>query len=238
MQLINGNCLEVLSTLPNDSIDCVIADPPYAITQARWDTGFSEEEWNTIMLELSRIIKPKGALVLFGYNPFSAFLINRFRKEYRYSWVWVKTTATNFLNAKKQPLRNTEDIIVFGFGKGQPNYYPQKRQGTPYDKRNKNPQSNIYRSQQPYVSTSNKRFPNTTLYYAKSNVERKYHPSSKPVALLKYLVETYTLPGETVLDWCMGSGSTGCASVELGRDFIGIELDKTYYDIATSRVHP
>lgn len=237
MTLYNADCLTILKTLESSSIDATICDPPYSVTRAKWD---KELDWNETFTELLRVNKPKSPIVLFASQPFTSYLVSNFLSYYRYQWVWVKNVSSNFLNAKKQPLRNTEDILVFS-KEGNPTYNIQMREGfKPYvrDKTDKNAQSNIYGKQAKHLTQSleGERYPNTTLYFNKSNNERKLHPSQKPLELMSYLVNTYTKEEDTILDFCMGSGSTLVACKQLNRDFIGIEKDKKFYDIAVDRL--
>lgn len=238
MTLYNADCLTILKTLESSSIDATICDPPYSITRAKWD---KQLPWDEIFTDLLRINKPKSPIVLFASQPFTSYLVSNFLSYYRYQWVWVKNVSSNFLNAKKQPLRNTEDILVFS-KEGNPTYNIQMREGfKPYvrDKTDKNAQSNIYGEQSKYLTQSldGTRYPNTTLYFNKTVNERKLHPSQKPIELMKYLVNTYTNQGGVVLDFCMGSGSTLVACKQLNRNFMGIEKDKKFYDIAVDRLN-
>jgi site-specific DNA-methyltransferase (adenine-specific) len=238
MTLYNADCLTILKTLESSSIDATICDPPYSITRAKWD---KQLPWDEIFTDLLRINKPKSPIVLFASQPFTSYLVSNFLSYYRYQWVWVKNVSSNFLNAKKQPLRNTEDILVFS-KEGNPTYNIQMREGfKPYvrDKTDKNAQSNIYGEQSKHLAQSldGTRYPNTTLYFNKTVNERKLHPSQKPIELMKYLVNTYTNQGGVVLDFCMGSGSTLVACKQLNRNFMGIEKDKKFYDIAVDRLN-
>lgn len=188
--------------------------------------------------QLNRIIKPNGAIVLFGSEPFSSALRMSNIKQYKYDWVWEKSKASNFLLAKKQPLKAHENILVFG--KGSVVYYPQKTEGKPYDKGvEKRNNIDVYGS----IKNGNKlknegglRYPRSVQYFRTAESEGKLHPTQKPVALLEYLIKTYTLENETVLDFTFGSCSTGIACLNTNRKFIGIEMDDKYFEIAKNRI--
>jgi DNA modification methylase len=185
---------------------------------------------------LNKLIKPNGAIVLFGSEPFSSALRMSNIKYYKYDWIWVKEQGTGFLNSKKQPLRNNEQISVFY--KKQSTYIPQMRVGFKSYKTIKGGLTDNYRKDSiDKVTTVSKgeRYPLNTLNFARDR--GKFHPTQKPVALMEYLIKTYTNEGETVLDFTMGSGTTGVACKNTGRDFIGIELDKIYFDIACTRIN-
>ena len=235
MILYNDDCLTILKTLESSSVDATICDPPYSITRAKWD---KQLPWDEIFTELLRVNKPKSPIVLFASQPFTSYLVTNFLSSYRYQWVWVKNISTNFLNAKKQPLRNTEDILVFS-KEGNPTYNLQKREGLePYTRVKVTKLSNIYGKEKGHISESvdGTRYPHTTLHFSKGQHERKLHPSQKPLELMKYLVNTYTKKEDIVLDFCMGSGSTLLAAKELNRNFIGIEKDERFYNVAIERL--
>ena len=197
MNLLKGDCLELMKDIPSGSIDAVICDPPYGTTACKWDSVIPfDEMWK----ELKRVIKPKGAIVLFGSEPFSSALRMSNIKDYKYDWVWNKRTSANVANAKYQPLKNFELVSVFNLH----NYYPQMVKGKKRMKGGK--------------------------------VKGGFHPTQKPVELMEYLIKTYTLEGEHVLDFTMGSGSTGVACVNTGRNFTGIEQDENYFQISKARI--
>lgn len=235
VQLYNDDCLFVMDTIPDNSIDLILCDLPYGTTQNKWD----------IMLPLDELWKQymrisKGAIVLHAAQPFTSLLVSSNLKHFKYDWIWEKTKATGHLNAKKQPLRNKEDILVFY--KKQPTYNPQMTQGEPYKNKagkDHDSQSSMTGS---YGKYSNYRPDNEGTRYPKQilkfNVVQRgtLHPTEKPVALLEYLIKTYTNPGDLILDNCMGSGSTGEAALKTGRKFIGIEKDKDFFDIASNRI--
>ncbi len=226
--LIHGDCLEVLPTLP--PVDLVLADPPYGTTMCTWDSIIPLKP---LWVELKRIAK--GAIVLNCSQPFTTTLISSNREMFKYCWTWQKTTPTGFLNAKKQPLRVIEDVCVFY--QKQPIYNPQMRQGfKSYTVMQGDTKSSCYGEQTVAVSASlGERYPVTLIKFSKDRP--KTHPTQKPVALMEYLVKTYTNEGDTVLDFCMGSGTTGVACRNLGREFIGIERNRSYFRLASERIN-
>jgi len=233
-----GDCLEVIKTIEDNSIDAIITDPPYGTTACKWDSVIPfEPMWE----QLNRIIKPNGAIVLFGSEPFSSALRMSNIKNYKYDWIWEKTQATGHLNAKKQPLRSNELISVFY--KKQCTYNPQKTQGhKPMNSgirrleiQNKTSVYGKATKELPFGGNTD-RYPRTNLLF-KSDKQKNYlHPTQKPVALMEYLIKTYTNEGETVLDFTMGSGTTGVAAKNTSRNFIGIEMDDKYFKIAQERI--
>ena len=235
IDLRQGDCLELMKDIPDKSIDMILCDLPYGTTQNKWDSVIPLEPlWE----QYKRIIKDNGVIVLTSQGIFTAKLILSNEKWFKYKWVWEKSKATNFLNAKKQPLRKHEDICVF-YNK-QPKYNPQMTEGEPYDKGiRKNQLTGSYGEFNPvHVKSEGKRYPTDVVYFKTAESEGKvYHSTQKPVALLEYLIKTYTNDGETVLDNCMGSGSTGIACLKTNRNFIGIEKDDKYFDIACNRIN-
>ncbi len=235
-QLYNGDCLEIMKNIPDKSIDMVLCDLPYGTTRNKWDIIIPFEP---LWKQYNRIIKDKGAIVLFGNGLFSAELMTSNKKMWRYNLIWQKTQPTGFLNANKMPLRNHEDILVFY--KQLPTYNPQKTQGhtrkvsTTKHKLNCRKTEN-YGDYNLVSYDSTERFPCSVVKFAKDIQKSALHPTQKPIALLEYLIKTYTNEGDTVLDNCMGSGSTGVATINTNRYFIGIELDKNYYEIARNRI--
>ena len=235
VQLYKGDCLEIMKDIPDKSIDMILCDLPYGTTQNKWDSVIPFDE---LWREYKRIIKDNGVIVLTSQGIFTAKLILSNEKWFKYKWVWEKSKATNFLNAKKQPLRKHEDICVF-YNK-QPKYNPQMTEGEPYDKGiRKNQLTGSYGEFNPvHVKSEGKRYPTDVVYFKTAESEGKvYHSTQKPVALLEYLIKTYTNDGETVLDNCMGSGSTGIACLRTNRNFIGIEKDDKYFDLACNRIN-
>jgi DNA modification methylase len=228
--LWQGDCLELMGDIPDGSIDCVITDPPYGTTQCKWDSVIPFEP---MWAHLKRVTKSNGAIVLFGSQPFTSALIMSNVKMFRYQWVWVKSTITNFVNAKKMPLRKHEAVLVFS--KDPSAYYPQnliklgekKKQG-------KRGSGNFSAATVKEYTQENTNYPSDVLYQGSVSVND--HPTQKPVDLIKYLAKTYTLEGETILDFTMGSGTTGVACKQLGRHFIGIEQDPEYFKIAKKRI--
>ena len=238
MKLYNGECLETMDLLIEQGVkvDSIICDPPYGTTACKWDSVIPfDKMWE----RLNKLIKPNGAIVLFGSEPFSSALRMSNIKNYKYDWVWEKTTATGHLNAKKMPMKANEVISVFY--KKQPVYNPQKTTGhkrkvsTAEHKRN-SVKTEVYRAHGPTSYDSTERYPRTVIKFKTDKQKSAIHPTQKPVALMEYLISTYTNENELVLDFTMGSGSTGVACKNLNRDFIGIELDKGYYDIAVDRI--
>lgn len=240
---MQGDCLEIMKTIPDASVDMILTDPPYGTTQCKWDSVIPFEP---MWAELKRIIKPNGAIVLFGSEPFSSALRMGNIKQYKYDWVWEKSNPANIALANIQPLKYHEIISVFYNKKC--NYYkqmiPRDELGTKRLKNKNNPirfkGSDIQNTSGVSVDYDINRYdenfknPSSVL---KFKVERgKLHPTQKPVALLEYLIKTYTQENETVLDFTMGSGSTGVAAKNLNRSFIGIELDEKYFEIAKNRV--
>lgn len=227
--LLRGDCLERMKGIPDGSVDMVLCDPPYGVTQSKWDYVIDlERMWE----QYDRIVKPNGAVVLFAQMPFTAELVMSNRKDFKYMWIWDKTVNRGFLNAKKQPLRRTENIAVFY--RKQCTYNPHMRKGKMQNK-TAGTSSECYGEFRRVPQKNDMYYPTDILTF-KVTAERGLHPNRKPVPLLEYLVETYTNPGETVLDNCMGSGSTGEACVRLGRRFIGIEKEEKYFEIAEKRI--
>ena len=233
IQLYKGDCLEMMKDIKDKSIDMILCDLPYGITRNKWDSIISFDE---LWKGYKRIIKDNGVIVLTSQGIFTAKLILSNEKWFKYKLVWEKSKATNFLNAKKQPLRKHEDICVF-YNK-QPQYNPQMTEGEPYDKGvRKNQLTGSYGDFNPvHVKSEGMRYPTDVVHFKTAETEGKtYHPTQNPVALLEYLIKTYTNEGDLVLDNCMGSGSTGVACLQTNRNFIGIELEPKYYEIAKQR---
>ena len=236
IDLRKGDCLEIMKSIPSGSIDAIITDPPYGTTACKWDSVI---DFDLMWEQLNRIIKPNGAIVLFGSEPFSSALRMSNIKNYKYDWYWEKTSATNHLNAKKQPLRLYEIISVFY--KKQPTYNPQGlvkgvfKNSRP-SKSKKVEGNKVYRQEREYGCSEYGNYPKNKLHFANPN-KNSLHPTQKPVALMEYLIKTYTNEKETVLDFTMGSGSTGVAAKNLNRSFIGIEQDENYFNIAKERIN-
>ncbi len=224
-----------MKDIPDKSIDCIITDLPYGTTQAKWDIIIPFEPlWEE---QYNRIIKENGAIVLFGTEPFSSHLRLSNLRNYKYDWIWDKVKGTGFLNAKRQPMRNHELISVFY--KKQCTYNPQKTYGHKKKKsyRSKDLQTDVYgEMKNDYTYESTERYPRSIQVFSTDTQNSSLHPTQKPVALIEYLIKTYTNEGEIVLDSCMGSGTCGVACRNLNRRFIGIEMDEKYFAIAKERI--
>ena len=239
-QLYLGDCLEVMKQLPDASVDMVLADLPYGSTQCAWDTIIPLEP---LWREYLRIAKPEAAIVLCAAQPFASMLVASNPKHYKYEWIWEKGNATGFLNAKKQPLRAHESAQVFY--RKQPVYNPQMTDGHERKTaKRKTVNSECYGkalSLTEYDSTE--RYPRSVQFFSSDKQAGSFHPTQKPVAWMSFLISTYTRPGQVVLDNSMGSGTTGVACMQLGRQFVGIERDLDedgnrlgYLDIAQQRI--
>lgn len=244
--LFHGDCLEIMKNIEDESIDMILCDLPYGTSACKWDSVIPFEPlWEQYI----RIIKPFGAIVLFGSEPFSSALRLSNLDMYKYDWKWEKPNGANFLNFKYQPAKVHEDIMVFGksatsYSKnGNMIYNPQMTEGTPYNQKsgqqrqdNGHVLGSTVRSpiKQVYTENNGTRYPRSIQRFPLD--KDKLHPTQKPVALLEYLVKTYTNEGNIVLDNCMGSGSTGVACINTNRRFIGIELDENYFNIAKERI--
>lgn len=232
--LVQGDCLNEMKMIQDASVDMILCDLPYGVTKNSWDVVIP---FDTLWKEYKRIIKNNGAILLFGSQPFTSLMITSNLDMFRYSLVWEKNKFSDFLNSKRKPMKTNEDIVVFY--KKQPTYNPQYWYSTPYTRWNTqsavNKQTN-YGNHKENVAESKdgKRLPTTVLKF--DRIERPQHPTQKPVELLEWLIKTYTNENETVLDNCMGVGSTGVACKNTNRKFIGIELEKKYFDIAVSRI--
>ena len=241
-KIAQGDCLKVMLKIPDNSVDMILCDLPYGSTACKWDTVIPFEPlWE----QYKRIIKKGGAIVLFGSQPFTSALIMSNIKEYKATWYWKKERGTNFVQAKRYPMRVIEECVLFC--KGTPTYNPALRKVKPYshvlpkpkkgssqhmDSKSVDSEGNrIYKSY-------NTAYPINVLEFSRDNMAKgkSLHPTQKPVALLEYLIKTHTNEGETVLDNCMGSGSTGVACINTGRKFIGIELDEGYFKVAKRRL--
>lgn len=233
-----GDCLELMKEIPDESVDMILCDLPYKETGNKWDKGIDLQE---LFKEYRRIIKEDGCIALNGTFKFGVQLYNAAPDLYKYEWVWEKDNGTNAPNVNLQPFRIHEFIFIFGKGrvtngKRTPmKYFPQKTEGKPY-KQKSGKMSENWKGGLKNIITNNEsglRHPKTI---QKFNRDRGFHPTQKPVEMLKYFIQTYTKEGDLVLDNCMGSGSTGVACKELNRSFIGYELDKKYYEIAKNRI--
>jgi site-specific DNA-methyltransferase (adenine-specific) len=239
-KLLKGDCLERLKELPDGSIDCVIADPPYGTTACKWDSIIPLD---AMWAELLRVCKPSAAICLFAGQPFTSALVMSRPKLWRHEWVWIKNRGGNFANTVREPMKEHDTVQVFSRGKWTYHKQMQGRTGSGKDRvayvfsgRSRMPQTEVYRNfagDDEIQNASPLRVPSS---WQKFNIEIGKHPTQKPVDLCAYLVRTYTDPGETVLDFCMGSGTTGVAAIREGRDFVGIERDEGYYATARERI--
>lgn len=232
--LLQGDCLELLPTLTEASVALVLTDPPYGTTACKWDSVIPfEPMWKQVW----RVLKPNGAAVFTASQPFTSALVMSQIERFKYSWVWDKKGVTGHLNAKLRPLRRHEDVLVFCVDGG-PNYNPQMRTGRLRSKGGRRDKAGqAYGKCASGAVTNDQYYPTSVLEISNAGdkASRK-HPTQKPVALMEYLIRTYTNEGETVLDFTMGSGTTGVACMNTGRNFIGIERDEKYFQIAKARI--
>lgn len=244
-KLYHGDCLEVMNNLikNNIKVDMILTDLPYNITRNKWDISIPlDDMWEKI----HKIIKHNGAIALFGTEPFSSILRTSNIKKYKYDWIWIKNRPTGFVHAKNKPMKKHEVISIFSLGvvnhkniskENRMEYFPQGVQDGNIKEILPSKHGNLlqnYQNQIGNIYKSQTGFPNDILYY--NSTEEHFHPTQKPVKLLEYLIETYTRKGEIVLDFTMGSGSTGVAALNKNRKFIGIELDQKYFNIAKERI--
>ena len=244
--LILGDCLEKMQDIPNKSVDMILADQPYGTTACRWDAVIP---FDPLWKQLKRIVNEKAAIVMTSSQPFTTKLINSNIDMFKYCWVWEKSTAGNFVHSNYQPLKVHEDICIFSFGgsaqgsKKPMKYNPQFKKGKPYFKGIGQPKNENWSGGQTnaeHIIIENKtglRKPRSVIYHKTPKDEGGYHSAQKPIGLMEYLIKTYTNKNDVVLDFAMGSGSTGVACINTNRKFIGIELNKKYYDIAKKRIH-
>lgn len=239
MQLLKGDCLKLMKDIPDFSVDAIITDPPYGTTACKWDSVIP---FDLMCEQLNRIIKPNGAIVLFGSEPFSSALRMSNIKMYKYDWIWEKSKAQHFAQAPYRPMTIHENIIIFSNGGTSKNaitrmkYIPQGLKSfnkIVLGKKAKHSEHRIRKTDQKNYIQEFTNYPNTLI---RINSESKnVHPTQKPIALMEYLIKTYTNEGEVVLDFTMGSGSTGVACINTNRNFIGIEKDNKYFEIAQKR---
>lgn len=232
IKLIQGDCLERMKEIPSGSVDMVLTDPPYGTTQCKWDSIIPlEPMWE----QLKRIIKPNGAIVMTASQPFTSVLVCSNMDMFSYEWVWVKSKITGVLNAKKMPVRKHECVLVFCDNKCTGTYNAQGlvKKGTT-TKQGGNSENYGSRNSSDYIQEFTN-WPRDVLDIKSEG--KTVHPTQKPVALMEYLIKTYTNEGETVLDFTMGSGTTGVACVNTGRRFIGMELDAGFFQVAKERIN-
>ena len=243
INLHNGDCLEVMKSIPDGSVDCVITDPPYGTTACKWDSVIP---FDLMWAELRRICKPNTPMIFTASQPFTSMLVMSNLKEFKVEWIWEKAVGSNFATLKYQPMKEHESVLVFSNGGGKTPYYPIKepRKGSGSARMNyghngsKTGEANgsqDFKGWKEGDYDKDLRNPSSVQYFNNRESTRGLHPTQKPVALLEYLIKTYTQEGETVLDFTMGSGSTMIACLNTNRKGIGIELDKHYFDVASKR---
>lgn len=234
---MKGDCLERMKEIPDRSVDMILTDPPYGTTACKWDSVI---DLGLMWEQLNRIIKDDGAIVITSSQPFTTALITSNMKNYCYNWVWNKHFAGNFVQAKRQPLKDHEDVCVFSSDGKMPNYYPIKiKRDKPIKKGKNSPEQGaipLRGSCKDVGKVYDDKYPTTTSLSFNVRVGRGLHPTQKPIALMEYLIKTYTKEGETVLDFTFGSCTTGVACVNLNRKFIGIEMDDKYYELGKERI--
>ena len=229
MTVFNGDCLDLMRQIPDGSVDMVLCDLPYGTTNCKWDSVIPFE---SLWAQYRRVIKQKGAIVLTASQPFTSALIASNFQDFRYCWVWDKAKAANFPQVKYAPLKVHEDVAVFGGG-----YIPQMTNGVFRKKGGYSVSREAAVSAGAPEAYNGEYYPKSILSFSVAgNKDSGLHPTQKPVALMEYLIRTYTNEGETVLDNCMGSGTTGVACINTGRKFIGIEKDEKYFAIARDRI--
>jgi len=232
-----GDCLEVMAGLPDASVDMILCDLPYGTTACKWDTVIPFEP---LWAQYRRIAKRNAAIVLTASQPFTSALVMSNADAFRHEWIWEKSKASNFLLARKQPLKAHESALTFCFGT--PPYYPQKTVGKPFKGAGRSKKGSktdlVNEVPNPTFRNDNEgdRFPRSVQYFVTAENEGCLHPTQKPVALMEYIIRTYTQEGETVLDNCAGSFTTGVACLNTGRRFIGIERDDGYFRIGSDRM--
>lgn len=239
VNLMQGDCLERMKEIPDGSVDMVLTDPPYGTTACKWDTVI---DLPLMWEQLKRVTKPNGAIVMTASQPFTSALVMSNPRMFKQALVWAKNKPSGHLNAKRRHLTKHEDIVLFC--QGNPTYNPQKTQGhsaANYAKRGRSSDCYSFSKSTAYEGGSTARYPTTLVDVAVVNNDgssgARTHPTQKPVGLMEYLIRTYTNEGDTVLDFTMGSGTTGVACQNLNRNFIGIELDADYFKIAESRIY-
>ena len=242
-KLMHGDCLELMKTIPDGAVDMVLTDPPYGTTACKWDSVIPfEPMWE----KLKRVTKKNGAIVMTASQPFTSALVMSNVKMFKYEWIWEKAVGSNFAALKYQPMKEHESVLVFSEGKH--NYYPikQPRKGSGAarlsyghngSKTGETAGGQDFKGFTSETYDKNSRNPSSVQYFNNREKNRGLHPTQKPVAMMEYFIKTYTNEGETVLDFTMGSGTTGVACMNTNRKFIGIELDKGYFQIAKERIN-
>ena len=234
IKLYQGDCLEIMKDIPDQSVDFILTDLPYGTTSCSWDTAIPFQE---MWAQINRVIKPKKAISLFGDEPFSSALRMSNIANYKYDWVWDKVSPRGFLNSKKRPMKRTENIMIFS--NGCPPYYPIMRKGKMRAKGNYNHEKSggkrVYGDFKNVGSVNDLYFPTNLISISNAVQKGKVHPTQKPVELLEYLIQTYTLEGEIVLDFTAGVMSTAIACMNTNRNGIMIEKDENYFNIGASR---
>ena len=233
-----GDCLDVMQGIPDGSVDMVCTDPPFGTTACKWDSVIPFEP---MWAQIKRIVKPSGAIVLMASQPFTSALVMSNVAMFRYQWIWEKNKATGHLNAKKRPLVSHEDVVVFS--KATTNYFPQGlvEKETPSISKGDRGRKGVGSSGDCYGAATKDavqthgNYPRSVIKFT-VDMKAEFHPTQKPVALMEYLIRTYTNPGETVLDFTCGSGTTGVAAANTARRFIGIERDPDYFQIASAHI--
>jgi len=231
-----GECLELMKNIPDGSIDMILCDLPYGTTQCKWDTIIPLDK---LWKQYNRVCKKNAAILLTSAQPFTSALIMSNPKYFKYNWIWEKSKATGYLNAKKMPMRAHEDVCVFY--RKPPTYNPQMVQGTPYNKGKAHRPTDVYGAQKSVLvkNDTGLRYPRTVQYFKTAESEGKksvIHPTQKPLALFEYLIKTYSNEGELILDNCIGSGTTAVACINTNRSYIGMELDEEYYNGCLERI--
>jgi len=241
ISLMQGDCLDRMKEITDSSVDMILTDPPYGTTACKWDSIIPlEPMWE----QLKRVIRPNGAIVMTASQPFTSVLVGSNLKCFKHEWIWEKNRGSNFGAAKYQPLKEHESVLVFSKSGGTVNYYPIKepRKGSGAERvkyafngsnTGKRDAYNGFVDNRKNHREQDLRYPSTI---QKHNTQVGLHPTQKPVSLMEYLIKTYTNEGDSVLDFTMGSGTTGVAAKNLNRDFIGIELDESYFNIAKERI--
>lgn len=239
LNLYNGDCLDIMPTIPDCSVDMILTDLPYGMTQNPWDVRIP---FDRMWVEFNRITKENGVIVLTASNPFSSELLMSNISEFRHEWIWVKNRGSNFANTVREPMKEHEHVLVFSKVRSGWTYNPQPQERAEggksrirYGFNSVTKTTNYGRMDKPPADLSEKRGPSSVQHW---NIEVGLHPTQKPVSMCEYLIRTYTNEGDIVLDCCMGSGSTGVAATSLRRGFIGIELSPEYFERAKARIEP